>query len=67
MDEGKTRMTFDELWRMNLTAKDALRSSIEPGEDSALCEDPVLDNPVSDDPDETEMKRFLDWLETTFR
>jgi hypothetical protein len=59
-------MTFDELWRMNLADDDALMSSVEPAEDIELFQDPVLEGPILDDPDETEMNRFLDWLETRF-
>ena len=53
-------MTFDELWRKNLLRKDpVIPSSDSPAEDLAFGESAL------EDLDETEMNRFLEWLEGT--
>ena len=51
-------MTFDELWRLNLKPRSTFR-----GIANDLSDVELFDAPVLDDPDEGEIKRFLDWLE----
>ncbi|MBV9265952.1 MAG: hypothetical protein JO061_07280 [Acidobacteriaceae bacterium] len=57
-------MTFDELWRRNLTRSNRpVLSSIDtPAEFSG---DAAPIESVFDDLDEAEMNDFLEWLETT--
>jgi uncharacterized protein YegL len=58
-------MTFDELWRLELAGKRRFKYSID-----EPAEKPSIDGPGSsdfafDDLDETDMNRFLEWLETS--
>jgi hypothetical protein len=62
-------MTFDELWRRNLLRKDPVISSGDSASDrqaeSSSFRDPAFGESAFEDLDETEMNRFLEWLEGT--
>ena len=58
-------MTFDELWRRNLPRKDPVISSIGSEAEASSFRDPAFGESALEDPDETEMNRFLEWLEGT--
>ena len=60
-------MTFDELWRRNLPRKDPVTSSTEDQAEASFFRDPAFGELAFEDPDETEMDRFLEWLEGTLR
>lgn len=58
-------MTFDDLWRRNLSRKDPVISSTDSQADASFARDPVFGESALEDPDETEMNRFLERLEGT--
>jgi hypothetical protein len=58
-------MTFDELWRRNLSRKDPDVSSIGSEAEASSFRDPAFGESAFEDLDETEMNRFLEWLEGT--
>ena len=58
-------MTFDELWRRNLPRKDPDISSIGSEAEASFVRDPAFGESALEDLDETEMNRFLEWLEGT--
>ena len=58
-------MTFDELWRRNLPRQDPDISSIDSVVEASSFRDPAFGESALDDLDETEMNRFLEWLEGT--
>ena len=58
-------MTFDELWRRSLPRKDPVISSIDSQAEASFFRDPAFGESAFEDLDETEMNRFLEWLEGT--
>ena len=58
-------MTFDELWRQNLPRKDPVSSSSDSQAEAPHFRDPASGESEFEDLDETEMNRFLEWLEGT--
>jgi hypothetical protein len=58
-------MNFDELWRANLARKPGTPNAIEPSRNNIKVIDPVPADLTVDDPDRSEINRFLDWLERT--
>jgi hypothetical protein len=56
-------MTFDELWRQNLPSKDPDISSTESEAETSYLRDAASGESALEDLDETEMTRFLEWLE----
>jgi hypothetical protein len=58
-------MTFDELWRWNLPRKDRVSSSTDSQAEASFVRDAAAGDSAFEDLDETEMNRFLEWLERT--
>ncbi|MBV8828513.1 MAG: hypothetical protein JO217_04375 [Acidobacteriaceae bacterium] len=58
-------MNFDELWRRNLTRKDPDIPSLDSQGEASFFRDPAFGNSAFEDLDETEMSRFLQWLEAS--
>ena len=58
-------MTFDELWRRNLSHKDPVISPIDSQAEASSFRDPAFGESALKDLDETEMNQFLEWLEGT--
>ena len=58
-------MTFDELWRRNLQSEDRVISPTDTQAEASFFRDPAFDESVFEDLDETEMNRFLEWIEAT--
>ena len=58
-------MTFDELWRRNLARKDPVISSTDNQAGAPLFRDPGFSELALETLDETEVNRFLEWLEGT--
>ena len=58
-------MTFDELWRQNLPRKDPLIFSNDRPSEGSSFRNPGCSESVFEDLDETEMNRFIEWLERT--
>ena len=58
-------MTFDELWRQNLPRKDPVISSADSQAEASFVRDPASAETAFENLDDTEMSRFLEWLEGT--
>ena len=58
-------MTFDELWGQNLARKNPVISSTESQAEGSSFRDPAFGESALGGLDETEMNRFLEWLEGT--
>ena len=58
-------MTFDELWRRNLPRKDPVISSTDSQAEASFVSDPAFGESAFENPDRTEIERFLEWLEGT--
>jgi hypothetical protein len=64
LDAGGS-MNFDELWRRNLDQKTVVPSANEhPPKKKVTVIDRQTDS-VTKDPDDSEVKRYLDWLENS--
>jgi hypothetical protein len=58
-------MTFDQLWRQNLPRKEPVISSTDSQAEDSFFRDSAFGDSAFEDMDETEMNRFLEWLEVT--
>ena len=58
-------MTFDEFRRRNSPPEDPLIPSADSQAAASFFRDPAVDDSAIEDVNETEMNRFLEWLEGT--
>lgn len=59
-------MNFDELWRRDLDSKSAVpRTNEHAPKKKVTVAEPQTD-PVTNDPDDGEVKRYIDWLEQSW-
>jgi hypothetical protein len=58
-------MTFDEFRHGNLPPEDLVVSSADSRAETWSFRDPAVGDSAFEDLDETEMNRFLEWLEGT--
>ena len=58
-------MTFDELWRQNFRSKNPVNSSTDSHPEVSSFRDPAFGESGLEDPNETKMNRFFEWLEGT--
>jgi hypothetical protein len=58
-------MTFDELWRLDLAPNGGLTSSMDTSAEAGCVDCGASNGYVFADLDETEMNRFVEWLENS--